>query len=128
MLSLGVMDPRAMTKKRLIPDVPESASREIPGTEITEHAGVAEISDRNKESFPLCSDSGDNSMVSSGNLWDASHDVIPPIEENILCEEKHQLHKNFFCLNDPNAAKVQCSRCCPIVLLKDENKEGLVIG
>ncbi|PON84270.1 Ribonuclease P/MRP, subunit POP [Trema orientale] len=132
MLSLIVMDPRAVTKNRMIPNVPESASSDmlddIPGTEIREHAGVEEISHRNKESFPLCSEPDCSSPLSCGNLWDASSGVIPPVEESLHCEEKHELHKNFFCLDDPNSTKVQCPRCCPIMLLKDENKEGLAIG
>ncbi|XP_062087610.1 ribonucleases P/MRP protein subunit POP1 isoform X2 [Humulus lupulus] len=120
MLSLSVMDPRTITKKGMIPNV--------PGNEIGEHTGIAEISDRCKESFPLSSEPGSNGTLTSRNLWDASSGVIPPVEESILCKEKHELQKKFFFLDGPTSTEVQCSRCCPTMLLKDKNKEGLAIG
>lgn len=131
-LSLSVMDPRAMTKIRTTANVQQSTSGDmvddVTETEIREHTDVVEISDRSKESFSLWSEPDEDNTLSCSSLWDASFGVISPLEESVLCQEKNELHKNFFCLNDPNPTKVHCSRCCPILLLKDENKKGLTIG
>lgn len=127
-LSLSVMDPRATTKIGTTANVQESTSSDkvgdATGTEIREHADAVGIADRNK----LRSEPGGNDTESCRTLWDADSGIISPLEESVLCQEKHELHKNFFCLDDPNQTKVQCARCCPILLLKDENKKGLTIG
>lgn len=127
-LSLSVMDPRATTKIGTTANVQESTSSDkvgdATGTEIREHADAVGIADRNK----LRSESGGDDTESCRTLWDAESGIISPLEESVLCQEKHELHKNFFCLDDPNQTKVQCARCCPILLLKDENKKGLTIG
>ncbi|XP_030481375.2 ribonucleases P/MRP protein subunit POP1 isoform X2 [Cannabis sativa] len=132
MLSLSVMDPRTITKKRTIPNVPEAVSSDMPcdilGNEIRELASVSETSDRREESFPSSSELDSQSTLDNRNLWDASSSVSPPVAENILCKEKNEQQKKFFYLDHPTSTEVQCSRCCPIMLLKDKNKEGLAIG
>ncbi|KAL5579443.1 hypothetical protein UlMin_011885 [Ulmus minor] len=126
-VSLKVVDPRAMTKERKIADVSESG--DVPRTEMREHAGVAGILDENKDSFSLLSEPGDNCMFSCKNLWDASSGISPPAEESFLCKEKHDLRKKYFRLDNPNSGavntspEVQWSRYCPILLLKNENKD-----
>ncbi|KAF4363855.1 hypothetical protein F8388_000520 [Cannabis sativa] len=131
-LSLSVMDPRTITKKRTTPNVPEAVSNDMPcdnpENEIRELASISETSDRREESFPSSSELDSQSTLDNRNLWDASSSVSPPVAENILCKEKNEQQKKFFYLDHPTSTEVQCSRCCPIMLLKDKNKEGLAIG
>ena len=63
----------------------------------------------------------------SMDLWDAGKRICPPVEESVLCMEKHQQRLAFFCLGDKNSGepnaltKGQCSRLCPIILLRNNN-------
>ncbi|KAM7523324.1 hypothetical protein LguiA_013226 [Lonicera macranthoides] len=63
----------------------------------------------------------------SMDLWDAGKGIYPPVEESVLCMEKHQQRLAFFFLGDKNSGesnalrKGQCSRFCPIILLRNNN-------
>ncbi|WOH01528.1 hypothetical protein DCAR_0520912 [Daucus carota subsp. sativus] len=68
----------------------------------------------------------------SRDLWQASSGIYPPVEESFLCREKHQQRMAFFCLNDKSAsilnepAKEQCSRVCPVLLLKNNHLKSSI--
>ncbi|KAK8588080.1 hypothetical protein V6N13_087029 [Hibiscus sabdariffa] len=86
--------------------------------------------DKNTELVSLsCPKPEGNEILSDKNLWDASSRIDPPEEENELCMEKHQQRMGFFCLDDPKSGpprtsnKVQRSRSCPILLLKNNSKK-----
>ncbi|KAL4560819.1 hypothetical protein LXL04_032973 [Taraxacum kok-saghyz] len=61
-------------------------------------------------------------------LWDISKGQFCPVEESVLCMEKHHERLSTFCLtnktsNDDNTppTKTGSSRFCPIILLKRNN-------
>lgn len=138
-LSFTVMDPRTLMDEKKIADVPESAPIsmlvDIPGAEVGKHCASPEVSDKNEKSLSLLwSGTRDNSMLANRNLWDSRSGVNPPVQESVLCKEKHDLCKNLFCLDDlnpgtrNNSINVQCSRSCPILLLKNKDQKGLNMG
>lgn len=131
-LSLCVADPRTVKKKNEIDDSPESTSCDMlvdtQQHEAREHIEVTEISRRNKESFSFHSEISGNSTIACESLWVLRSGVIPPLEESVLCKEKHEQRKNFFCLDDQIPSQAQRSRCCPVMLLKNETKNGMSIG
>ncbi|XP_021812687.1 uncharacterized protein C05D11.9 [Prunus avium] len=127
-LSLNVKDPRTLTEKEKIAYAPESGSSsilgDVLGTERKEHVAFGRFSDEPEGS----------GMLGEKSLWDISSGVSPPVEEEVICKEKHDQHKNFLCLDDSSSGalntstKSPCSRSCPIVLLKNNNGRGLNIG
>ena len=136
-LSLRVKDPRIMPEKSFA-DVPESLSTGMLGVseaEAKEDVALAGIQDKNKELlFSFGSKPRGNSTIyDNKDLWDRSGGS-PPVEESVLCMEKHSLRMDKFCIDAPNSGmlnnstKVQCSRSCPIVLLKNNNQKGSLIG
>ncbi|GLT66620.1 hypothetical protein SLA2020_389770 [Shorea laevis] len=108
----------------------------VPEAEIKEHAALTGVSDNNKDVLlSFCSKpEGKSTIYYDNELWNNSSGVSPPVEESVLCMEKHHLHMDNFCLDDPNSGvlktstKVQCSRSCPILLLKNNNQKGSLIG
>lgn len=137
-LSLTVKDPRLLLNER-IADVPESASTIVPNSVLADAANervtLPEVSDKSGE---LCSSSWSkfegSTIFNHRSLWDANSGLSPPVDENVLCMEKHQQRLDFLCLDDPKSGatitsnKVQCSRSCPTLLLKNKNKKGSPIG
>ncbi|BBG92682.1 ribonuclease Ps [Prunus dulcis] len=125
-LSLNVKDPRTLTEKEKIAYAPESGSSsilgDVLGTERKEHVVFGRFSDEPEGS----------GMLAEKSLWDVSSGVSPPVEEEVICKEKHDQHKNFLCLDDSSSGalntKSPCSRSCPIMLLKNNNGRGLNIG
>ncbi|KAG5574816.1 hypothetical protein H5410_054950 [Solanum commersonii] len=67
------------------------------------------------------------------DLWDAKEGIDPPIEENILCMEKHHQRMELFRIGDVNSRRQQpsverrFSRVCPILLLKSDNQKTSII-
>ncbi|KAI3683582.1 hypothetical protein L1987_84090 [Smallanthus sonchifolius] len=61
------------------------------------------------------------------DLWDAEKGLYCPVEESVLCMEKHHQRLLSFCLTDNNSADVNAStgirssRICPIILLRRNN-------
>jgi ribonuclease P/MRP protein subunit POP1 len=136
-LSLRVKDPRIMPETGIV-DVPESLSTgmlSVPKAEIKEHAALTGISDNKELLLSIWSKpEGKSTIYYDNELWNNGSGVSPPVEESVLCMEKHHLHMDNFCLDDPNSGvlntstKVQCSRSCPILLLKNNNQKGSLIG
>ncbi|KAH0982044.1 hypothetical protein GBA52_009221 [Prunus armeniaca] len=93
-LSLNVKDPRTLTEKEKIAYAPESGSTsilgDVLGTESKEHVVFGRFSDEPEGS----------GMLAEKSLWDVSSGVSPPVEEEVICKEKHDQHKNFLCLDD----------------------------
>ncbi|OIT07044.1 hypothetical protein A4A49_41115 [Nicotiana attenuata] len=67
------------------------------------------------------------------DLWDSKTDIDPPIEESILCMEKHHQRMELFGVGDMNSGRQQpsterrFSRFCPILLLKSDNQKTSII-
>jgi ribonuclease P/MRP protein subunit POP1 len=131
-LSLRVKDPRTFIEKRKTAYAPGSASilADVQGTECKEHAVYGEISDEKKESLSLMWSEPD----AEKNLWDVNSGISPPVEELVICKEKHDRNKKFFCLDESSSGalntstNLQCSRSCPVLLLKNDNGRGLHVG
>ncbi|KAL6334559.1 hypothetical protein AAG906_018898 [Vitis piasezkii] len=65
------------------------------------------------------------------DLWDASNGLSPPVEEDVLCMEKHHRHLGFFCLSESQSGILNTSSdvqhgSCPILLLKNNNQKGMI--
>lgn len=74
-----------------------------------------------------------SSLSNCNDLWVASKGVYPPVEENLLCLERHKKSLDFFCMKDKTSGKnmstePKFSRLCPIVLLKNTEQAGLLTG
>ncbi|KAL6654279.1 hypothetical protein ACP70R_007744 [Stipagrostis hirtigluma subsp. patula] len=67
-------------------------------------------------------------------LWDSSHNINPPVTEEILCMEKHHERIKFFCLDSGSdqghliQEKDSFSRSCPVVILKHAKEGMLTLG
>ncbi|KAB2611987.1 hypothetical protein D8674_020019 [Pyrus ussuriensis x Pyrus communis] len=124
-LSLNVKDPRTLTEKGNTADAQDLGSAsilgDVLGTEDKKHVIFGRFSDEPAGSGKIRANN-----VSSG--------VSPPVEEAVLCKEKHDQNRNFFCLDDSSSGELntsstsQGSRSCPIMLLKNSNGRGLHVG
>lgn len=124
------MDPRVLTTRRQITSKSTSSDMLVDGPQhdIGEDGNGAEILGRHKELFSSWSKKCGNSIANCKSLWDLSSCVMPPVEESILCKERHELRYSLFCLHSPISTEMQSPRSCPVVLLKNENKKSLSIG
>lgn len=136
-LSFTVKDPRLLLNER-IRDVPEPAStivlNSVPVDAESKHVAIPEISNKkdnlNSSTWPKLKGS---TIINQRSLWDVKSGTNRPVDENILCLEKHQHCLDFLCLDEPKSEvkhtsnEVQFSRSCPILLLKN-NKKGSDIG
>lgn len=67
-------------------------------------------------------------------LWDSSHNINPPVAEEVLCVEKHHERMKFFCLDSGNdqepttEQKDSLNQSCPVVLLKHAKEGTLSLG
>ncbi|KAJ6334374.1 hypothetical protein OIU78_011297 [Salix suchowensis] len=137
-LSLAVKDPRSLPVN--IADIPKptptSVLNNFPEDEANEHdASIVNFGNGEKDPHPLHSEpERSNRAPDNRNLWDASSRVTPPLEENVLCWERHHLHLDFIHLDGrksrtPNAStKVEGSTSCPILLLKNSNGLDSLMG
>ena len=113
-LSLTVNDPCNFPMKKTTV-VPEVASNRVLG-------------DASKnEAMETTSLVGNQDM----DLWDASNGLSPPVEEDVLCMEKHHQHLGFFCLSESQSGILNTSSdvqhgSCPILLLKNNNQKGMI--
>ncbi|XP_048232885.1 ribonucleases P/MRP protein subunit POP1 isoform X2 [Ricinus communis] len=136
-LSFTVKDPRVPEKR--VTDVPVAAptvenyaSEYEHGKDVTISRGSEEI----KELYsPSCSKAEeDSSFFDKRTLWDASSRVTPPVEENALSLEKHDLRMDYIFLDASqsgilnSSTETQGSRHCPIMLLKNNNQIGSFMG
>ncbi|KAH9786822.1 Ribonuclease Ps [Citrus sinensis] len=137
-LPLTVNDPRVFPDKR-IEDVPESAStltlNDELDHEMKKQVALLGISEKREELLSSsCSKFEGSGIVNDKSLWDASCGISPPMEENELCMEKHQTRMDYLCLDDPKSGKrktsneVQCLRSCPVLLLRNNDKRGSLMG
>ncbi|KAL5172120.1 Ribonucleases P/MRP protein subunit POP1 [Glycine soja] len=137
MLSLNVKDPRELPWKKTVVPL-ESLSTKTPSdaqeTKYKELAELGGILEENKDLSSLSRSKLEDSQFDIDDLWYATtRGLRPPVEDNVLSKEKyHERMVNFF-LDDidsgevNSSTKVQCSRSCPILLLKNDMKE-LIIG
>jgi ribonuclease P/MRP protein subunit POP1 len=67
-------------------------------------------------------------------LWDSSLKINPPVDEKILCMEKHHRRMKFFCLDSGNdqgqtsQEKDSIGRSCPVILLKHAKGSLISVG
>ncbi|WJZ95097.1 hypothetical protein VitviT2T_013890 [Vitis vinifera] len=113
-LSLTVDDPHNLPEKKTTV-VPEVASNRVLG-DASEN-----------EAMETTSLVGNQDM----DLWDASNGLSPPVEEDVLCMEKHHQHLGFFCLSESQSGILNTSSdvqhgSCPILLLKNNNQKGMI--
>ncbi|XP_037491232.1 uncharacterized protein LOC105640062 isoform X2 [Jatropha curcas] len=137
-LYFTAMDPRVLPEEKMAdvlvaaPTVTNYVSEEEPRRDVT----LPGSSEKSKVLLlPSCSKpEGDNSFSDKRNLWDASCRISNPLEENILCLEKHRLYMDSICLEDRKSeimsasTKVQGSRSCAVVLLKNNDQTGSFMG
>ncbi|XP_070023847.1 ribonucleases P/MRP protein subunit POP1-like isoform X2 [Nicotiana sylvestris] len=76
---------------------------------------------------------GSHGLSECIDLWDTKKDIDPPIEENILCMEKHRQRMELFrigdmstCRQQPSSAR-RFSRFCPILLLRSDSQKTSII-
>ncbi|OVA02515.1 Ribonuclease P/MRP [Macleaya cordata] len=138
-LSLTVKDPRDLPKKG-IESVSEAQSTttttlegDVQVNNSDEPATLTEFPDKNKEIISsLWSKTEANSVLlsDSKDLWNIQNVLNPPVEENLLCMEKHQRRMAFYNLDNTNSGVLssesmkKSSRSCPILLLKDNDQRG----
>ncbi|KAG4951354.1 hypothetical protein JHK85_045221 [Glycine max] len=130
-------DPRELPWKKTVVPL-ESLSTKTPSdaqeTKYKELAELGGILEENKDLSSLSRSKLEDSQFDIDDLWYATtRGLRPPVEDNVLSKEKyHERMVNFF-LDDidsgeiNSSTKVQCSRSCPILLLKNDMKE-LIIG
>ncbi|KAL2460020.1 ribonuclease Ps [Abeliophyllum distichum] len=126
-ISLIVNDPRTLSRND-IEVVPEGKP---PG--LLRKSKDQTRSERDAESLSFYPNLEDHSVAECIDLWDASRGICPPVEESVICMEKHHRRKEFICLGGTHlgiqnaSTERNSSRLCPILLLKNENLEGSVI-
>ncbi|KAG5041850.1 hypothetical protein JHK85_014326 [Glycine max] len=134
MLSLNVKDPRELPWKKTVVPV-ESISTKTPSdAQEKKYKEVAELGG-------ILEENRDLSSLSRSKLVDSQFDIDgsmtrglrPPVEDSYLSKEKHHERMVNFCLDNIHSGEAnssttaQCSRCCPILFLKNDMK-GLTIG
>ena len=135
-LLLNVKDPRELSAERtIVPMEPSSAEAvsDAQETNYKEIVGVEGMLDKIND-LPSSSWSKlENNQYNNNDLWYAtSRGLRPPVEESTISKEKHRKRMAYFCLDDVDSGganslnKVQCSRSCPIVLIKNDKKELLI--
>ncbi|XP_074263012.1 ribonucleases P/MRP protein subunit POP1 [Silene latifolia] len=130
-LSLNVVDPRFLSTK-VVAAVPDAqlAGDLLDLSEDTNkdsHAG----SHHEKEDVPFTLQS--QNECNSSDLWDSIEKVQPPMEEHLLCQERHKKSLDFFCLKDTSSVKSSrtqenFSTSCPILLMRRSYRSGLLKG
>ncbi|KAL7226950.1 hypothetical protein ACSBR1_021923 [Camellia fascicularis] len=135
-ITLTVSDPRALPEKK-VELVPKTTSTSKLGYNREDDEGQEfSASGKNTELFSSASLKlqEDCALSDSMDLWDASKGILPPVEENVLCMEKHQQQLAFFCLGNTNLGKQNastgelCCRLCPILLLNHSNEKGSIVS
>ncbi|XP_027936016.1 uncharacterized protein LOC114191059 [Vigna unguiculata] len=137
MLPLNVKDPRELPWKRNVVPVEHISTKtssdasETQGKELAELGGILE---ENKDLSSLSWSKLEDCQTNVDDLWYATtRRLRPPVEDSVISKEKHHERMVNFCLGDTDSGdaisstKVQCSRSCPILLLKNDVKE-LSIG
>lgn len=136
MLALNVKDPRDLPVKRsVVPVEPistEALSDDAQEAKCKELVDLGGMLETNKQLS--LSEFGDN-QSNIDDLWYATTRGLKcPVEDSVLSEEKHRERMVKFCLDDLNfgvansSTKEQCSRSCPILLLKNDDTKELTMG
>ncbi|KOM38058.1 hypothetical protein LR48_Vigan03g144000 [Vigna angularis] len=130
-------DPRELPWKRNVVPVEHISTKTLSDASETKCKELAELGGILEENKDLSSLSWSKLEVCQCNvddLWYATtRGLRPPVEDNVLSKEKHHERMINFCLVDTDSGhgssstKVQSSRSCPILLLKNDVKE-LSIG
>lgn len=131
--SLIVTDPR-MEKEEQVMDIALSTctgkSGENEAVKDKKHITHTEILDEN--AVLLSSSEVDSNCEDL--LWDAKSGIKPPVEDNVLCKERHDKRMDFFCLGDWDSntsdtkGTLSCSRSCPVMLLRNNSPDNQFVG
>ncbi|KAK7269596.1 hypothetical protein RIF29_22329 [Crotalaria pallida] len=133
MLSLNVMDPRDLPGKRTVFPTDSISTEALSDAQEKNYKKLDDFEGMLEKNTDLSWSKLEESHSDFDDLWYATARVLkPPVDDSVLCKEKHRKHLVNFCLDDidsgeNSSTKVQCSRSCPILLLKNAMKE-LVIG
>ncbi|XP_058082117.1 ribonucleases P/MRP protein subunit POP1 isoform X2 [Magnolia sinica] len=141
-VSLTVQDPRDITMKAIesVPDAPTCPeSNLLEEDDAKEDASLTSGAPNTYRevigSFWLKPDASSVHFSDSEDLWTSNDQTNPPMEENLLCMEKHQRRLSFFNLDNTNSgtlttkSKEGSARSCPILLLKNiNNQRGSYMG
>ncbi|XAR58367.1 Ribonuclease P [Bertholletia excelsa] len=131
-ISLVVSDPRDLSnnKNELIPGANSFINlgnmREDEGKNFSASEG---IQGKDMESSSLVEFKKEKYLPENTDLWDFSKGILPPLEENLLCMEKHHRRLASFCIGNRNSRMQNASaggpfcRSCPIVLLNESNQK-----
>ncbi|XP_031373046.1 uncharacterized protein LOC116189756 isoform X2 [Punica granatum] len=120
-LSLVVKDPRAYREEG-VTDVKSVTTTKVEFTspvQVEEHTIPSDdhgVSPPSSLVYPEIED-----------LWDASRGIKPPVDESVLCQERHDKRLEFYCLSDPNCRTSSTleafqSSTCPIMLLRKHSQ------
>ncbi|XP_019168248.1 PREDICTED: ribonucleases P/MRP protein subunit POP1-like isoform X1 [Ipomoea nil] len=135
-VSLTVVDPRAFTKEDIAnaPDITALGMQAYKEHEIKGHGGLVE---NPKEECNLLSrqclefeESCDSCEYM--DLWHVDKELSPPVEESILCMERHNQRMELFRIGDrisgasntPN--NMQFPRSCPLLLIKNYGQKSSI--
>ncbi|MCD7468907.1 hypothetical protein HAX54_007460 [Datura stramonium] len=130
--SLSVNDPRFLNKD--ITDALEAKAQDILSYKKDENGGNgAPKRDMKLLSCSSFECEGSHGLSECIDLWDAKEGIDPPIEESVLCMEKHHQRMELFRIGDMKSGRQQTSveggfsRFCPILLLKSDNQKTSMI-
>nr|GMC46859.1 ribonucleases P/MRP protein subunit POP1 isoform X1 [Ipomoea batatas] len=135
-VSLTVFDPRAFTKEGIAnaPDINALGMQAYKEHEIKGHGGLVE---NPKEECNLLSrqclefeESCDSSECM--DLWHVDKELSPPVEESVVCMERHNQRIELFRIGDrisgasntPN--NMQFPRSCPLLLIKNYGQKSSI--
>ncbi|CAL1366164.1 unnamed protein product [Linum trigynum] len=125
-LYLTVKDPRCLHDNSTEDPSESSPPSNVADIEAKENAEALLLSPESK--------SEGTSHSSEKNIWDVRAGDNIPIDDHLLCLEKHQMRRDFICVNDPKLGRpkacteVQGSRSCPILVLKNHDKMDQPLG
>ncbi|CAN0858109.1 Ribonucleases P/MRP protein subunit POP1 [Linum grandiflorum] len=130
-LSLVVQDPRTLHDNMTV-DPSETSRCNVVDIEAIENSALEGSLQKSKQlHVPLESKPEGASLA---NLWDFRSGISMPIDDQVLCLERHRTLRDFICVSGPKlgilkaCTKVQGSRSCPILLLKNHDKMGQPLG
>nr|XP_025658423.1 uncharacterized protein LOC112754845 isoform X4 [Arachis hypogaea] len=125
-LSLNVKDPRQLCRKGTVSSVEPSSAEAVNGAQETIHEELEKTSDLALSTWSKL----ENNQYHNNDLWYAkSRRLRTPLSESMLCNEKHHKRLAHYCLDDVDSREAnslteeQCSRSCPILLVKHHRKE-----
>lgn len=136
-LSLNVKDPREFPNKSTTVSMDPTLTEVLCDAQqatCKELANMEGISEKNGDLPSTSWLKLEDNRYDNSDLWGATtRGLRPPYKESVISKERHCMRIVNFCLDDDNSGetnsltKEQCSRSCPILLLKNDKKE-LTIG